>query len=355
MRRATDDPTTCIRPFRAVESSIRPVLGGSGGRVACAQDGKVGGGVKILVTGGAGYIGSILVPALLNEGHTVIVLDSFMYESSSLLDCCHNPRLSVWRGDVRDERLVSEALKQVDVIIPLACLTGAPICERDPMEAKAVNLDAIKSLVRLRSPGHRILFPTTNSGYGVGEKGTHCTEETPLRPISTYGRLKVEAEKVILDAGNSVTFRLATAFGISPRMRLDLLVNDFVYRAATDRFIVLFQSHFKRNYIHVRDVARVFVHAIDRFDSMKGQPYNVGLSDANLSKRELCEVIREQLPDFYFTEAEVGADPDQRDYIVSNERVEKTGFKPQVSLRAGITELIKGYHVIRRDAYANFA
>jgi len=311
--------------------------------------------MKILVTGGAGYIGSVLVPVLLEAGHRVTVIDSFMYGQSSLLGCCHQELLQVIRGDVRDEQLFSGALKQADVIFPLACLTGAPICERDPLEAKTVNLDAIKTLVRMRSPQQRIIFPTTNSGYGVGEKKMHCTEETPLRPISTYGRLKVEAEKIILDAGNSLTFRLATAFGISPRMRLDLLVNDFVYRAMTDRFLVLFQSHFKRNYIHVRDVSRVFGHALEHFDTMKGQPYNVGLSDANLSKRELCEVIREQLPDFYFTDAEVGTDPDQRDYIVSNERIEKTGFKPQVNLRAGIAELIKGYQVIRRATYANFA
>lgn len=310
---------------------------------------------RVLVTGGAGYIGSILVPALLNAGYSVVVLDNFMYGQSSLLDCCHHAQLKVVRGDARDEALLSRLLKEVDVLIPLACLTGAPICAKNPLEARSVNLDAVLSLVKLRSPQQRIVFPTTNSGYGIGQEGVHCTETTPLKPISTYGRLKVEAEKAVLGSGNSVTFRLATAFGISPRMRLDLLVNDFVYRAVTDGFIVLFQSHFKRNFIHVRDIAKAFLHALEQFDRMKGQPYNVGLSEANLSKQELCELIRKQVPNFYFTEANVGEDPDQRNYIVSNEKIEATGYKPDVTLEQGITELIKGYSVIRRNEYANIA
>jgi nucleoside-diphosphate-sugar epimerase len=208
-------------------------------------------------------------------------------------------------------------------------------------------------LLRHRSPDQWVLFPTTNSGYGVGQTGIHCTEETPLRPISHYGRLKVDAERLILESGRSITFRLATAFGISPRMRLDLLVNDFVYRAVTDGFVVLFQGHFKRNYIHVRDIARTFVHGLNNFEAMQGQPYNVGLSDANLSKRELCDEITKHVPKFYIVEAEIGQDPDQRNYIVSNEKIERAGFRPTVSLHAGITELIKGYRVVRRSAYAN--
>lgn len=311
------------------------------------------GGTRVLVTGGAGYIGSVLVPMLLEEGHPVTVLDNFMYGQTSLLDCCHRPNLALVRGDVRDERLLRSLVAQVDVILPLACLTGAPLCEKEPLEARQVNLDAIRNIVEWRSPAQRILFPTTNSGYGVGRKGIHCTEETPLKPISTYGRLKVEAEKAVLDAGNSITFRLATAFGVSPRMRLDLLVNDFVYRAVTDGFLVLFQAHFKRNYIHVRDIGRAFLHAMRNFDRMEGQPYNVGLSDANLSKRELCEEIKKQVPRFCFMEAEVGRDPDQRNYIVSNEKIERTGFKPAVSLQEGIAGLIKGYQVIRRMQFAN--
>ena len=311
--------------------------------------------MKVLVTGGAGYIGSVLVPMFLQEGHQVTVLDSFMYHQSSLLDCCHNPALAILRGDARDERLVTKAMAGVDAILPLACLTGAPLCEKDPTQARQVNLEAVQLILKLRSKQQRVLFPTTNSGYGVGQEGLHCTEQTPLRPLSTYGRLKVEAEKAVLDAGESITLRLATAFGISPRMRLDLLVNDFVYRSVTDGFLVLFQAHFKRNYIHVRDISAAFLHALKNFDKMKGEPYNVGLSDANLSKRELCEEIKAQVPRFYFTEAEVGEDPDQRNYIVSNEKIERAGFKPAVSLQRGIGELIKGYRVIRRNEYANIA
>ena len=203
------------------------------------------------------------------------------------------------------------------------------------------------------SKDQKVIFPTTNSGYGVGEAGKHCTEETPLRPVSLYGQLKCEAENAVLNSGRGITFRLATAFGVSPRMRLDLLVNDFVYRAVYDRFIVLFEAHFKRNFIHVGDVARVFIHGLNHFDQMKGGPYNVGLSDANLSKFQLCEAIREHVPEFYFIESNIGEDPDKRDYIVSNDKLEATGFKPEVSLSDGISELVKGYKVIKRNQYAN--
>jgi nucleoside-diphosphate-sugar epimerase len=309
--------------------------------------------LKLLVTGGAGYIGSILVPELLKEGYEVVVVDNFMYNQASLLDCCYDEKLTIIRGDARDKTLMSDCLKKVDVILPLACLTGAPLCSKDELNAKATNLDAIKMILKLRSKDQWVIFPTTNSGYGIGEKDKYCTEETPLRPISLYGRLKVEAEAAVLDSGNSITFRLATVFGISPRMRLDLLVNDFVYRAVTDRFLVLFQAHFRRNYLHIRDAARAFLHALSNFDEMKDEPYNVGLSDANLSKWELCCKIKEQIPDFYFIEAEVGEDPDKRDYIVSNEKIESTGFKSRYSLRDGIKELIKGYQVIRRNQYSN--
>ena len=309
--------------------------------------------IQVLITGGAGYIGSVLVPMLLGEGLGVTVIDNFRYGQTSLLDCCHHANLNILRGDARDARLIGEQVKKADILIPLACLTGAPLCEREPEEAKGVNLDAVKLLVKLRNPKQRILFPTTNSGYGVGQNGSFCTEKTPLQPISTYGKLKAEAERIILEGGNSITFRLATVFGISPRMRLDLLVNDFVYRAVTDGFVVLFQAHFKRNYVHVQDVARVFLHGLRHFDSLKDQTYNVGLSDANLSKRELCLEIQKQIPRFYFTEAEVGQDPDQRNYIVSNEKIERTGFKPKVSLQEGIQELIKGYSVVRRNEHAN--
>ena len=308
---------------------------------------------RVLVTGGAGYLGSTLVPMLLEAGYSVTVVDNFRYGQNSLLDVCHRKELKIVRGDVRDRALMAEQMKQADLLIPLACLTGAPICEMFPQEAQSVNLDAIRLLLELRSREQRVFFPTTNSGYGVGQAGIHCTEETPLRPVSHYGRLKVEAERLVLESGNSVTFRLATAFGISPRMRLDLLVNDFVYRAVTDGFVVLFQAHFKRNFIHVRDIGGAFLHAIRHFDAMKGQTYNVGLSDANLSKRELCERIQKRLPRFYFSEAAVGEDPDVRNYIVSNAKIEATGYQSRVSLDEGIEELVKGYAVIRREGHGN--
>jgi nucleoside-diphosphate-sugar epimerase len=308
--------------------------------------------MKVLVTGAAGYIGSVLVPRLLSEGHEVIALDSFMYNQSSLLDVCYNDKLRIVRGDIREQKLMEKLIKEADAIFPLACLTGAPLCAKDPVGAKTILYDAIVDMLKIVSPNQRIIFPTTNSGYGVGEKGKHCTEETPLRPISLYGKLKVDAENAILDAGG-ITLRLATAFGVSPRMRLDLLVNDFTYRAVYDRFVVLFEAHFNRNYIHVRDISKAFVHGLNNFDKMKAQPYNVGLSDANLTKLELCQEIKKLVPDFYFVEATIGEDPDKRDYIVSNEKIEKTGFKPDVSLQKGIAELIKAYQVIKRNQYAN--
>ena len=309
--------------------------------------------MKILVTGAAGYIGSVLTPKLLQKGHKVIAVDNFMYGQTSLLDSCHYDNLTIVRGDARDKKLVTKHLREVDAIFPLACLTGAPLCSKDPFNAKAVNFDAVKMILDLRSRGQIIIFPTTNSGYGIGQKGVHCTERTPLNPVSFYGKLKVDLEKMILDSKSCITLRLATAFGISPRMRLDLLVNDFIYRAVMDRYLVLFQAHFKRNYIHVQDVARAFIHSLENFDSMKNEPYNVGLSDANLSKWELCEEIKKHLPEFYFTESQIGEDTDKRDYVVSNEKIEKTRFKPDVSLQIGIRELIKGYQIIRRNQFSN--
>jgi len=309
--------------------------------------------MKILVTGAAGYIGSVLVPGLLNKGYEVIAIDNFMYNQASLLDCCYDKKLTIIRGDARDKELISRCLKNVDAIFPLACLTGVPACNRDPVMAKATNFDAVKILLELRSKEQVIIFPTTNSGYGIGQEGIYCTEETPLNPVSLYGHLKVEMEKILLDAGDCITLRLATAFGISPRMRLDLLVNDFTYRAVTDRFVVLFEAHFKRNYIHVRDIAKAFTHCLENFDRMKGEPYNVGLSDANLSKWELCQEIQKQVPEFYFVESKIGEDPDKRNYIVSNAKIERTGFKPEISLQDGIAELIKGYQAISKNQFTN--
>lgn len=309
--------------------------------------------MKILVTGGAGYIGSVLVPTLVEKDFDVTVIDKFMYKQTSLLESCYKKNLSVINGDARDKKLISKHMKNADYIIPLACIVGAPACDRDPLAAKTINFDAIKMILELRNTNQKIIFPTTNSGYGIGQKGIYCTEKAPLNPVSLYGRLKVDIEKEILKAKNSITLRLATVFGMSPRMRLDLLVNDFVYRAINDRFVILFESHFKRNYVHIRDVVKAFIHCMDNFEEMKNEPYNVGLSDANLSKWELCEEIKKQVKDFYFIEAKVGKDPDKRDYIVSNEKIESTGFKPDYSLQQGIEELIKGYQIIRKNGCSN--
>lgn len=309
--------------------------------------------LSILVTGGAGYLGSILVPELLKAGHKVTVLDAFIFGQNSLLECCANDNFEVIRGDARDENILKAILPKFDILIPLAALVGAPLCARDAIGTVTINRDAIQTMTKLASKEQRIIYPTTNSGYGIGEEGVYCTEKTPLRPISTYGKTKVEAEEIVLERGNAITFRLATVFGMAPRMRLDLLVNDFTYRAVNDKFIVIFEGHFKRNYIHIRDVARAFIHAINNFETMKNEPYNVGLSDANLSKLELCAKIKEHIPDFTIMEAPIGKDPDQRNYIISNDKIESTGFMPIHSLDMGIKELIKGYKIITNSKYSN--
>ncbi len=308
---------------------------------------------SILVTGGAGYLGSILAPELLAAGHRVTVLDNFMWRQNSLAHVCANPNFDVVDGDARNAATLKPLVAKADYVFPLAALVGAPLCDKDPIAATSTNRDAIATLAKLMSPDQRIIMPITNSGYGVGEHGSFCNEDSPLRPLSLYGRDKVAAEAIVLERENSVSLRLATVFGMAPRMRIDLLVNDFVYRAVTDRFVVLFEAHFKRNYIHIRDVARAFMHAMAMFDTMKGRPFNVGLSDANLSKAELCERIKAQLPSFQYLEAPVGEDPDKRDYIVSNSRIEATGYAPAFGLDDGIRELIKGYRMIRNRVYGN--
>ncbi|HAM39138.1 MAG: hypothetical protein A2474_06310 [Elusimicrobia bacterium RIFOXYC2_FULL_34_12] len=308
---------------------------------------------NILVTGGAGYIGSVLVPKLLALGNKVTVIDNFIYSQNSLMDCCYNDNFNIIRGDVRDDKLIKSSLKNVDIIIPLAALVGAPLCNSDKIGAKTTNTDAVKIIADNASKNQRIIIPTTNSGYGIGQKDKFCTEDSPINPISFYGITKMEAEKIVLERGNSISFRLATVFGMSPRMRIDLMVNDFVYRAVNDRFIILFEGHFKRNFIHIKDIVKVFLFAIENFDKMKNETYNVGLSEANLSKIELCEKIKKHLPDFVYMEAPIGEDTDKRDYIVSNEKIEKTGFKPEFTLDMGIKELIKGYSILKNNKYGN--
>lgn len=309
--------------------------------------------MNILITGGAGYIGSVLTPLLLAEGHQVTVLDNFMYDQNSLLDVVAHKKLRLLRADVRDQRLLKEELKKHDVIIPLAGLIGAPLCDREPALSQEVNCDVIKRLYDQKSKNQMLIYPCTNSGYGIGEKDIFCNEATPLRPISLYGKQKVEAETYILENGEGVTFRFATLFGASPKMRLDLLVNDFTYRAYNDRYLVLFESHFKRNYLHVRDAARAFIHVINNYDKMKGEAFNVGLSSANLDKAELCTIIKKFIPDFVFLKSEVGSDPDKRNYIVSNEKIEATGYQTKHSLEDGIEELIKCFTIIKKKNFSN--
>ena len=308
---------------------------------------------KVLVTGGAGYIGSVFVPKLLQEGYKITVLDNFMYKQNSLLDVCYHPNLDIIVDDVRNKELLKNEVKRNDIIIPLAAIVGAPACEKDKVLATDVNQSQIENIAKWVSKDQMVLYPVTNSGYGIGQEGIYCTEESQLNPISHYGKTKVFGEKALLEIGNAITFRLATVFGTSPRMRLDLLVNDFVYRAFNDRYIVLFESHFKRNYIHIRDIVLVFLHGIKNYDSMAGEAYNVGLSNANISKMELCKKIKNHLSDFHIFESEIAQDPDKRDYIVSNQRLMETGYETQWSLDRGIQELIKGYTMLRNTVYSN--
>ena len=309
--------------------------------------------IRVLVTGGAGYLGSVLCERLLDEGYFVTVLDSLIYQQNSLFHLCANPHFEFWHGDARDDALVGRLLKSVDTVIPLAAIVGAPACDRDPSRARSVNLDAIRLLNRLRSSGQLIVYPTTNSGYGTKTGDLFCTEETPLEPISLYGQTKTQAEQELLQSPNVVTLRLATVFGMSPRMRLDLLVNHFVYAAATDGYIVIFEKDFKRNYIHIRDVADCFLYCIQNSKRMAGRPYNAGLDAANLSKEELASAIKRHVPNFYIHFAEVGTDPDKRNYIVSNQRLREAGFEAKRSLEQGILELLKGYRMMGHSQFKN--
>ena len=300
---------------------------------------------NILVTGGAGFIGSILVPELLRRNYNVTVIDNLMYKQNSLAVCCHFSNFTFIKGDIRDYILMDRLIADADLIIPLACIVGAPVCNANPRTAQEVNYEAHRHIYSLLLPEQCVLYPTTNSGYGIGSE-EWCTEESILRPISSYGRWKVEIERLFLEKG-ALTFRLATAFGVSPRMRLDLLVNDFTYRAWKDKSIILFEDHFRRNFIHVRDIAYTFLFGISMlYKGVRGEAYNAGLSSANLTKRQLCEKIQEYVPEFYIHTADIGEDPDKRDYFVSNEKLEKEGWKCGYSLDDGIKELLNYYSMM---------
>tara|TARA_Y100000310_G_scaffold221576_1_gene223172 strand:+ start:29487 stop:30431 length:945 start_codon:yes stop_codon:yes gene_type:complete len=310
---------------------------------------------RVLITGGAGYLGSVLTGHLLEKRFKVTCLDNLKFNQNSLLIYSNNPNFKFIYGDVRDEELLKKIVPGFDVIIPLAAIVGMPACKLNPEEAKKINQNAIIKLNEIRSPDQQIIFPNTNSGYGTKFDDLYCTENTPLEPISLYGKTKVEAEKHLLESEKpAITLRLATVFGISPRMRTDLLVNDFVLRAVRDGSVVIYEGSFKRNYIHIKDIARVFEHCIKNFDSMKNRAYNVGLENANLSKIELAKKIKEYIPEFEIVEREIGKDPDKRNYIVSNQRILSTGFIPKFSLDDGVKELIKGYNILlRNDPYTN--
>jgi len=309
--------------------------------------------MKVLITGGAGYIGSILTEHLLARGDKVHVIDSLIHGDHSLFHFCANPNYEFTRGDVRDHALVAKAAKDADVIVPLAALVGAPMCAKDPAAAKAINYEAIIELAKLRSPSQLVIYPNTNSGYGIGAGDAHCTEESPLEPISVYGRTKCDAELALLDQKNVITFRLATVFGASPRMRIDLLVNHFTYCAVTDGYLVVFEKQFKRNYVHIRDVADCMIYAIENQSKMVGRPFNLGLDDANLSKEQLCQKIQQHVPKFFVHYAEIGEDPDKRDYIVSNKRLKEAGFEARRGLDDGIRELITAYRTLPLGRYRN--
>ena len=306
----------------------------------------------VLVTGAAGYLGSRLVPRLLESGYKVICVDSLMYEPTSLVMPSSHANCEIHISDCRDKYIMRPLIERADFIFPLACMTGAPLCEKDKIAANTVNHDAVVMCSELSSSSQKIIYPCTNSGYGIGSQGIYCDEDSPLNPISLYGKVKVKAEKQLLDKGNAVTFRLATVFGVSPRPRLDLLVNDFTYRAFYDKAVVLFEADFKRNYLHIEDAVDGFIFAMQN-EKLLGETFNLGYSDANLSKRELCELIKKQLPEFVYLISEIGEDVDKRNYIVSNQKIESAGFKATRSVDQGVSELIKSMPLLKKNQFAN--
>lgn len=311
--------------------------------------------MKILITGGAGYLGSVITGKLLNAGHEVTVLDKLVFNQVSLLSHTPNPKFKFIHGDVRNEALLEKLCLESEAIIPLAAIVGFPACDAEPDLAKQINFQQIFNIVKFtKNHNKKILYPNTNSGYGIGIGQTMCTEESPLNPISIYGSTKVAAENYLRSSTDAIIFRLATVFGVSPRMRTDLLVNDFTYKAITDKYIVVFEKAFKRNFIHIQDVANVFLFMLENYDKYKGEVFNVGLSDANLSKQELLEKIQSHVKNFAVSYNDYYEDPDKRDYIVSNEKLESTGWKAEWDLDMGIKELIMAYQMIVPKMGAEF-
>ena len=311
--------------------------------------------MKILITGGAGYLGSVLVGKLLEQNYEVVVLDKLLFNQTSLLQYTSKSKFKFIYGDVRNETLLEKLCNDADVIIPLAAIVGFPACSAEPKLAKEINFQQIVNIVKFTNgKGKKILYPNTNSGYGLGTGQLECTEESPLTPISVYGQTKCEAENFLRTSTDAIIFRLATVFGVSPRMRTDLLVNDFVYKAITDKYIVVFEKTFKRNFIHIQDVAFTFCFMIQHYDKYKGEVFNVGLSNANFSKQELLEKIQSHVKDFAVVYDDYYEDPDKRNYIVSNEKLEATGWVPEWDLDKGIKQLIQGYQMIVPKMGAEF-
>lgn len=307
---------------------------------------------KVLITGGAGYIGSILTEKLLENGYNVTVLDSLIYNQLSLLGFCHKKQFKFVHGDVRNENLLKELVDNTDIIIPLAAIVGMPACKSYPQVAIDVNYKHIVNVLKFAGKNKKIILPNTNSQYGSSTE--IITEESPFKPLSLYAETKCDAEKALLDNQNGIALRLATVFGLSYRMRMDLLVNDLTYKAITDGYLVLFESHFIRNYIHIRDIANTFLFMIENYEKCNGNAYNVGLSSANCNKLQLAEKIKEYVPELVIVQNEFKKDFDQRNYMVSNKKLESLGWSPKYSLDDGIQELLQGYKLINKYKNKDF-
>lgn len=307
---------------------------------------------KVLITGGAGYLGSVLTEVLLNKGYQVTVLDNLSYKQTSVAPFSYNKNFNFILGDVRNENVLKQLVKDHDIIIPLAAIVGMPACKSNPELTVQVNYEQVKQIAHWASKDQIILLPNTNSQYGSSTD--IITEDSLFKPLSLYAETKCNAEKVLLDSGNGIALRLATVFGMSYRMRMDLLVNDFVYKAVTDNYLVLFESHFIRNYIHIRDIANTFLFMIENYEKCNNNAFNVGLSSANLNKLQLAETIQKYVPDLVIVQNEFKQDADQRNYLVSNLKLESQGWLPTFTLEDGIQELIKGYSLINKFKNKDF-